>query len=241
MSEPIDGLEPATTYQFAVCAEDSENSGDPFCSPAQTFTTDPDSTRDTVTGRAGQFCGGFCVSIDARSGPSGEDPTGTIGWHTGGGLGDDWSGDVTCLSVTGSSAVIGFSGVHLRLRIRAVGAGLVQVTDNGGPDSALDTFGWADEEGPARARPAAGRTAARANRLHLVPRSVSRTWCRGLDPDWRHRRHRHRTLRHDHALVQELAVGAPSAPRSRTRATASASWSAGESRSSLGRPGGALA
>jgi hypothetical protein len=39
VSEPIDSLEPGTTYHFAVCAEDSENPGDPFCSPDQTFTT----------------------------------------------------------------------------------------------------------------------------------------------------------------------------------------------------------
>jgi len=41
VSEPVDGLDPDTTYHYAVCAEDSENPGDPFCSPDQTFTTDP--------------------------------------------------------------------------------------------------------------------------------------------------------------------------------------------------------
>jgi|EndMetStandDraft_8_1072994.scaffolds.fasta_scaffold322191_2 hypothetical protein len=42
VSEPVSGLEPGTIYHFAVCAEDSENPGDPFCSPDQTFTTDFD-------------------------------------------------------------------------------------------------------------------------------------------------------------------------------------------------------
>jgi hypothetical protein len=42
VSEPVDGLEPGTNYSFAVCAEDSENPGEPFCSPDQTFTTDYD-------------------------------------------------------------------------------------------------------------------------------------------------------------------------------------------------------
>ena len=44
----------ATTYHFAVCAEDSENPGDPFCSPDQTFTTDSDPAADSVSGSAHQ-------------------------------------------------------------------------------------------------------------------------------------------------------------------------------------------
>jgi hypothetical protein len=44
ISEPVDGLEPGTRYHFAVCAEDSENPGNAFCSPDQTFTTDSDAT-----------------------------------------------------------------------------------------------------------------------------------------------------------------------------------------------------
>jgi hypothetical protein len=39
VSESVDGLEPATTYRYAVCAEDGENPGDPFCSPTQLFRT----------------------------------------------------------------------------------------------------------------------------------------------------------------------------------------------------------
>jgi hypothetical protein len=42
VGEPVDGLEAGTTYHFAVCAEDSENPGNPFCSHDQTFTTDVD-------------------------------------------------------------------------------------------------------------------------------------------------------------------------------------------------------
>jgi hypothetical protein len=41
ISEPVEGLEPGTTYIYSVCAEDAENPGDPFCSPDQSFTTDP--------------------------------------------------------------------------------------------------------------------------------------------------------------------------------------------------------
>jgi hypothetical protein len=39
VSEPVAGLEPGTTYHYAVCAEDSENPGDAFCSPDQTVST----------------------------------------------------------------------------------------------------------------------------------------------------------------------------------------------------------
>jgi hypothetical protein len=39
VSEHVDGLHPATTYTYEVCAEDGENPGDPFCSPAQLFRT----------------------------------------------------------------------------------------------------------------------------------------------------------------------------------------------------------
>lgn len=42
VSEPVEGLEPSTTYHFAVCAEDGENPGEPFCSRDQTFRTDGD-------------------------------------------------------------------------------------------------------------------------------------------------------------------------------------------------------
>ena len=53
VSEPVDGLEPGTIYHYRVCAEDSENPGDPFCSPDQTFETDYDpATTDAVTGTA---------------------------------------------------------------------------------------------------------------------------------------------------------------------------------------------
>jgi hypothetical protein len=39
VTEPVDGLEPGTTYDYIVCAEDEENPGQPFCSPPQTFKT----------------------------------------------------------------------------------------------------------------------------------------------------------------------------------------------------------
>ena len=42
VSEPVDELEPGTIYHYAVCAEDGENPGEPFCSPDKTFRTQAD-------------------------------------------------------------------------------------------------------------------------------------------------------------------------------------------------------
>jgi hypothetical protein len=64
-------------------------------------------TQDSVTSQPGMP---FIVSLDASSGPLGENPTGVVAWHEGGGFGTTWSGDVSCLSVSGNTAVIGFGG-----------------------------------------------------------------------------------------------------------------------------------
>jgi hypothetical protein len=50
------------------------------------------------------------LRVDARSGPSGENPSGTVGFHFGGGAGPDTFGTVTCLAVNGTKAAVGFEG-----------------------------------------------------------------------------------------------------------------------------------
>ena len=75
VSEPVDGLEPGATYHFAVCAEDSENPGDPFCSPYQTFKTPGDSVVGTgVRAVFEDITESF--AYDIGSGTSGENPNG---------------------------------------------------------------------------------------------------------------------------------------------------------------------
>jgi hypothetical protein len=101
---------------------------------------------DSVVGQGGEI-GNFTFSFDARSGPSGENPTGQVRWHFGGGLGPTTNGDVTCLAVTGHTAVIGFSGAVTGIVSYWV-AGLVRVVDVG---TGGDTFEWAQllgEPGP---------------------------------------------------------------------------------------------
>jgi hypothetical protein len=105
----------------------------------------------------------FEARIDAHSGPAGENPTGTASFHVGGGLGPVWEVEVTCLSVTGNTAVIGFSGTlftFITLGEQRPVAGLIRVVDGGGPASSLDSFQWVDQEqGPINGDPIPGPTA----------------------------------------------------------------------------------
>jgi hypothetical protein len=117
VAEPVDGLDPGTTYHFAVCAEDSENPGDPFCSPDQTFTTDSDpgaedSVTGTVYGERGEPSPQVIWVFDAQAGPSGQNPRGTVRIYASptfppGSTTLVATGQVSCLSATGNRAMIG--------------------------------------------------------------------------------------------------------------------------------------
>jgi hypothetical protein len=111
-----------------------------------------------IGGLTDNFSGVRNVHIDARSGPAGEQATGTVGWHVGGGLGPDWDATVTCLSVNGQSAIIGFTGDFRFFGETTPVAGLVRVLDGGGPDSRQDTFEWADTAGQPGGPPIPGPT-----------------------------------------------------------------------------------
>jgi hypothetical protein len=99
-------------------------------------------TQDSVTSQPGFP---FAVSLDASSGPLGENPTGFVSWHAGGGLGPTWRGDVSCLSVSGNAAIIGFGDSYFGPTVPGLInwiAGLIRVVDNGpGLD---DTFEWVE-------------------------------------------------------------------------------------------------
>jgi hypothetical protein len=82
------------------------------------------------------------LSVDAHSGPSGENPTGEASYH-GGFPSGTFSGRVTCMSVSGNVAVIGLVGeldapghgfIHFPT------AGVITVRDGGGEASGLDRF-----------------------------------------------------------------------------------------------------
>jgi hypothetical protein len=106
------------------------------------------SLEDSVTGDLfDRDTGVQVLGVDARSGPSGENPSGTATWHIGGGLGPTWNVSVTCLAVAGNTAVIGFSGTLYFFGDLSPVAGLARAGDGGGPDSGLDSFGWAETTG----------------------------------------------------------------------------------------------
>jgi hypothetical protein len=87
------------------------------------------------------------VSFDftARSGPSGEDPAGTTINHIGGGSAPTFSGDVTCLSVTGNTAVVGAFGMFDSPDYFAGPvADWYLVVDGGGPGSLRDRISIED-------------------------------------------------------------------------------------------------
>ncbi len=107
--------------------------------------------RDAVTGEGGNGFNPTIVRIEASSGVSGANPSGTVSFHFGGGNGPDWHGDVSCLSVRGDSAIIGFGeGDFHDLSETYWVTGLVRIVDNGpGPG---DTFEYVElqtgEPGP---------------------------------------------------------------------------------------------
>jgi len=102
VSEPVSGLEPGTTYHFAVCAEDSENPGEPFCSPDQTFASL--AVEDSATGMGSSR--DFTFDFAATSGPSGENPDGTFSGEY---LDFHLEGPVICLNVEGNVATLVFT------------------------------------------------------------------------------------------------------------------------------------
>jgi hypothetical protein len=98
--------------------------------------------RDCVQVLSNGFCEVRSLRVDAHSGPSGENPTGTVrygfsfGTPSSSGSGE---GRVTCLSVAGNMATVGFAGQEYSYLFPFV-AGFAVMADGGGPDSGLDRF-----------------------------------------------------------------------------------------------------
>lgn len=99
--------------------------------------------------------------VDAHSGPFGEDPTGTARLGSSGIFAPVWELDVTCLSVTGNTAVVGFSGtvaiIFDFVEVRPT-AGLIRVVDGGGPASRQDSLEFVSVEGAIDGPPIPGPT-----------------------------------------------------------------------------------
>jgi hypothetical protein len=106
---------------------------------------------DSVSTKPGRFL--HRATINATSGPSGNHPSGLASWHIGGGLGESWSGRITCLNVTGKTALVGFTG-----QLSSGGgffhywvAGIIRIVDNGPPAGefgfSVDDFSWSYDLG----------------------------------------------------------------------------------------------
>ncbi len=104
-SANVSGLAAGTEYSYRVCGHDGGQT--PVCSNTRTFTTRPP-VKDAVFGG---YWTGCCSTwtVNAKSGPSGENPEGYITWHSPNGFDSghrDFQGIVTCLKVDGARAAV---------------------------------------------------------------------------------------------------------------------------------------
>ncbi len=158
VSVPLEGLSPATTVHYRLCAEDAQAG---TCSKDATL-----STGDSVVGEARQCAGGQeppcedfgglgpiqdILTVDARSTASGDIPSGTIevGFSRASRGASGYSGQVTCLHVADEVAIVGALGQHFGPfeADNFPAAFVVRVTDGGGPGSRRDTWELLDSEG----------------------------------------------------------------------------------------------
>jgi hypothetical protein len=107
--------------------------------------------RDVVKGTIFD-ANGLAGDVNAQSGPTGAQPTGTALFGSPDStLAPRWDLKVTCLSVTGHTAIVGFTGNYwtfFDFGERHPTAGLIRAIDGGGPDSELDSLEFASVTGP---------------------------------------------------------------------------------------------
>jgi hypothetical protein len=117
--------------------------------------------RDAVKG-AVFSAGGAAGAVDARSGPSGEKPTGSAQFgYPDSSLAPRWDLKVTCLSVSGHTAIVGFTGTYSTYYTWGETyptAGLIRAIDGGGSGSELDSLEFASVTGPQDGAPIPGPT-----------------------------------------------------------------------------------
>jgi hypothetical protein len=146
-STTVGQLAANSTYDFRVCGAD-EGQGS-VCAQTRSFTTKP-AVEDGVFGAYAFSCCSV-VSVNARSGPSGEHPQGSMTWRRSGGFDPasySYTGLVTCLDVDGTSAVVASLG---RLRVEQQGqpvgestTSMVMTVEDG--RLGADSVGWLNPE-----------------------------------------------------------------------------------------------
>jgi hypothetical protein len=111
--QAIFGLAETTSYSFRVCGSD-DSGGPTVCAQTRTFTTKRVPVEDAVTGDfdLGAVAQG---SIDAHSGPSGENPRGHVHYQGSYANWREFDGDVTCVAVSGHQGAVGAVGQAIPL------------------------------------------------------------------------------------------------------------------------------
>jgi hypothetical protein len=118
------GLYGSKTYLFRFCGRD-DGAGSDVCAQTRQFTTAAP-VRDSVVGSWGVLSS-FFGSVDAHSGPAGQNASGTVSARA---QFDSFTGDVTCLAVSGSTAKLGAVG-HTQDSVDAKETMLLSVADGG--------------------------------------------------------------------------------------------------------------
>ena len=141
-----EGLISSTQYSFRVCGRDL-SAAEFVCAQTRVFTT-PAPTEDEVWGE--WFSGTvFNGRIRAKSGPAGQNPTGSLSTSS-------FTGFVTCLAVAGNRAAIGAVGPSAAMLMTVVDGG-----PTGTDSAAVATF-------PAPISPSCG-SASFANQMPIAP------------------------------------------------------------------------
>jgi hypothetical protein len=117
--------------------------------------------RDVVKGTIFD-ANGLAGDVNAQSGPTGDRPTGTAQFGSPDStLAPRWDLNVTCLSVTGHTAIVGFTGTYFTYFDWGEAyptAGLIRAIDGGGANSELDSLEFASVTGPQDGAPIPGPT-----------------------------------------------------------------------------------
>jgi hypothetical protein len=109
---------------------------------------------DTVNAQDVGAPGFVILSVTAQSGPSGENPSGQVSIHLGGGLGPTISGPVTCLNVMGNTAILNFQGTKTVFGMTGpVGIQTVAVVDNGPGKNTIGFSGFGSQRAPTDCSP----------------------------------------------------------------------------------------
>lgn len=108
-SQTVHVLRQGTKYTFRLCGNDDGQS--PVCAQTRTFETQrPDSAAGMGTAPPGEGTGEIRVTLHASSGPSGQEPGGTMLLDTVSGTPAGFVGHVSCLKVSGNTARLAATG-----------------------------------------------------------------------------------------------------------------------------------